>query len=71
MNDTSNVGRLLAENTQMTQTDVVVGTATLGAYVHSSDLTLCRCSSRTTPRSTSTRWCSAHAERIGRITTRT
>lgn len=40
MNDTTNTGRLLAENTQMTQTDVVLGTATLGAYVHSSDLTL-------------------------------
>lgn len=39
MNDTSNVGRLLAENTQMSETDVVVGTATLGAYVYSSDLT--------------------------------
>jgi HK97 family phage major capsid protein len=39
VNDTTNVGRLLAENTQMSETDVVFGTATLGAYVYSSDLT--------------------------------
>jgi HK97 family phage major capsid protein len=69
MNDTANVGRLLAENTQMTETDVVVGTATLGAYVYSSDLTrvslqLANDSAFDVSRLVQT----AHAERIGRIT---
>lgn len=40
MDDTANVGRLLAENTQLTQTDVAFGTKTLKAYVYSSDLIL-------------------------------
>jgi len=69
MNDTGNVGRLLAENTQMTETDVVVGTATLGAYVYSSDLT--RVSLQLANDSAfdvGTFVRAAHAERIGRIT---
>lgn len=40
LDDTANVGRLLAENTQLTQTDVAFGTKTLKAYVYSSDLVL-------------------------------
>lgn len=69
MNDTTNVGRLLAENTQMTETDVVVGTKTLDAYVYSSDLT--RVSLQLANDSgfdVGNLVRSAHAERIGRIT---
>ena len=40
MDDSANVGRILAENTQLTQTDVAFGTKTLKAYVYSSDLVL-------------------------------
>jgi HK97 family phage major capsid protein len=40
MNDTGNKGRILAENTVMTQTDVVFGQANLDAYMYSSDLVL-------------------------------
>jgi HK97 family phage major capsid protein len=69
MNDTSNVGRLLAENTQLSETDVVVGTATLSAYVYSSDLTrvslqLANDAAFDIGGIVKT----AHAERIGRIT---
>jgi HK97 family phage major capsid protein len=39
-NGTAQVGRILAENTQLTQTDPVFGTATLNAYMYSSDLVL-------------------------------
>ena len=38
--DTANVGRILAENTQLTQTDVAFGTKTIKAYMYSSDLVL-------------------------------
>lgn len=40
MDDTSNVGRILAENTGLTQTDVAFTTKTLKAYMYSSDLIL-------------------------------
>jgi HK97 family phage major capsid protein len=36
VNDTGNVGAILAENTQITQQDVVFGTRTIGAYVYTS-----------------------------------
>lgn len=39
-NGTAQVGRILAENTALTQTDPVFGTTTLGAYMYSSDLVL-------------------------------
>lgn len=39
-NDTSNTGRLLAENTQVTETALSFGQATLDAYTFSSDLIL-------------------------------
>ena len=39
-NGTSQVGRILAENTQLTETDPAFGTATLGAYMYSSDSVL-------------------------------
>jgi HK97 family phage major capsid protein len=39
-NGTAQVGRILSENTQLTQTDPVFGTATLNAYMYSSDLVL-------------------------------
>jgi HK97 family phage major capsid protein len=39
-NGTAQVGRILAENTALTQTDPVFGTATLNAYMYSSDLVL-------------------------------
>ncbi len=39
-NDTGNVGAILAENTQMAQQDVTLGTRTLGAYVYTSKLVL-------------------------------
>jgi HK97 family phage major capsid protein len=39
-NGTSQVGRILSENTALTQTDPAFGTATLGAYMYSSDLVL-------------------------------
>lgn len=39
-NGTAQVGRILTENTQLTQTDPVFGTATLDAYMYSSDLVL-------------------------------
>jgi HK97 family phage major capsid protein len=69
MNDTANVGRLLAENTQMTETDIVVGTATLGAYMYSSDLTrvslqLVNDAAFDVDKLVQ----AAHAERLGRIT---
>jgi HK97 family phage major capsid protein len=38
--DTSNTGRLLAENTQVTNTDVAFGVVTLNAYKWSSDILL-------------------------------
>lgn len=69
MNDTTNVGRLLSENTQMTETDVVVGTATLAPYMYSSDLT--RVSYQLANDSAFDIGAlvrAAHAERIGRIT---
>jgi HK97 family phage major capsid protein len=69
MNDTTNVGRLLAENTQMSETDVVIGTATLGAYVYSSDLTRVSLQLANDSAFDVGRSCRrAHAERIGRIT---
>lgn len=40
MDDTANVGRILAENTALTQTDVAFTTKTLKAYMYSSDLIL-------------------------------
>jgi HK97 family phage major capsid protein len=40
VNDTGNVGAILAENTQLSQQDVVFGTATLGAYMYTSKLVL-------------------------------
>ncbi len=40
MDDTNNVGRLLAENTQVTATDITFGTKQLDAYKYSSDLIL-------------------------------
>lgn len=69
MNDTTNVGRLLSENTQMTETDVVVGTATLTAFMYSSDMT--RVSYQLANDSAFDVGAivrAAHAERIGRIT---
>lgn len=39
-NDTGNTGRLLAENTQVTPTDVVIANLTLDAYKFSSDVVL-------------------------------
>lgn len=36
--DTANVGAILAENTQVTEQDVVLGTDTLGAYTYTSKL---------------------------------
>lgn len=39
-NGTAQIGRILAENTQVTQTDPVFGTATLNAYMYDSDLVL-------------------------------
>lgn len=36
--DTANVGAILAENTQVTEQDVVLGQATLGAYTYTSKL---------------------------------
>jgi HK97 family phage major capsid protein len=69
MNDTANVGRLLAENTQMTETDVVVGTATLSAYVYSSDLTRVSLQlANDAAFDVGNLVRTAHAERIGRIT---
>lgn len=69
MNDTSNVGRLLTENTQMSETDVVIGTATLGAYVYSSDLTRVSLQlANDSAFNVESFVQAAHAERIGRIT---
>ncbi len=69
MNDTTNVGRLLAENTQMTETDVVIGTATLSAYVYSSDLTRVSLQlAQDAAFDVGSFIRTAHAERIGRIT---
>jgi HK97 family phage major capsid protein len=39
-NGTSQLGRIIAENVQLTQTDPAFGTATLNAYMYSSDLVL-------------------------------
>lgn len=69
MNDTTNVGRLLAENVQMTETDVVVGTKTLDAYVYSSDLTRVSLQlANDAAFDVEALVRTAHAERIGRIT---
>jgi len=38
VNDTANVGAILAENTQVTEQDVVLGTATLGAHMYTSKM---------------------------------
>ena len=40
MDDTANVGAILAENTQVTQQDVAFGQAQLGAYMYTSKLVL-------------------------------
>jgi HK97 family phage major capsid protein len=40
MNDTGNAGRLLTENTQITETAIVFGSTTLKSYMFSSDLVL-------------------------------
>ncbi len=69
MNDTTNVGRLLSENTQMTETDVVVGTASLTAYMYSSDLTRVSYQlANDAAFDVGALVRAAHAERIGRIT---
>jgi HK97 family phage major capsid protein len=39
-NGTAQVGRIIAENVQLTQTDPAFGSSTLGAYMYSSDLVL-------------------------------
>ena len=39
-NGTAQVGRIIAENTQLSQTDPAFSTASLGAYMYSSDLVL-------------------------------
>ena len=39
-NDTTNVGAILSENTQITQQDTTLGTRTIGAYVYTSLLVL-------------------------------
>ena len=41
VNDTSQMGRMLAINTQVTETDLVFGQVTFNAYMGSSDLVLC------------------------------
>ena len=69
MNDTAQVGALLAENVQFAEQDVAVGTATLDAYVYYSKLT--RSSLQLVQDSAfdvegTVR--DAHAERVGRIT---
>lgn len=69
MNDTAQVGALLAENTQFAEQDVVVGTATLDAYVYYSKLTrssLQLVQDAAFDVEATVR--DAHAERIGRIT---
>ncbi len=69
MNDTAQVGALLAENTQFAEQDVVVGTATLDAYVYYSKLT--RSSLQLVQDSAfdvEATVRDAHAERVGRIT---
>jgi HK97 family phage major capsid protein len=69
MDDTSNVGALLAENTQMAEQDVAVGTASLDAYMYTSKLT--RASYQVVNDAAfdvETIVRNAHAERIGRIT---
>lgn len=38
LDDTANVGAILAENTQVTEQDIVVGTASLGAYKYTSKM---------------------------------
>lgn len=69
MNDTATVGRLLAENTQMTETDVVVGTKTMNAFVYSSDLTRVSLQlANDAAFDVEALVRAAHAERIGRIT---
>lgn len=40
LDDTANVGRILAENVALTQTDIAFTTATIKAYMYSSDLIL-------------------------------
>lgn len=69
MNDTAQVGALLAENTQFAEQDVVVGTATLDAYVYYSKLT--RSSLQLVQDSAfdvESTVRDAHAERVARIT---
>jgi HK97 family phage major capsid protein len=69
MNDTAQVGALLAENTQFAEQDVAVGTATLDAYVYYSKLT--RASLQLVQDSAfdvESTVRDAHAERVGRIT---
>jgi HK97 family phage major capsid protein len=39
MDDTSNVGAILAENTQLSEQDLTIGTASLDAYMYTSKLT--------------------------------
>lgn len=69
MNDTGNVGRLLAENTQLSETDVVVGTKDLDAYMYTSDLTRVSLQlAQDAAFDVEAIVRAAHAERIGRIT---
>lgn len=68
MDDTGNVGVLLAENTQMAEQDVVLASASLDAFVYTSKLT--RLSYQLVQDSAidpESLVISAHAERIGRI----
>lgn len=69
MDDTSNVGALLAENTQLSEQDVALGTASLDAYMYTSKLT--RASYQLVQDAgfdVENLVQSAHAERLGRIT---
>jgi HK97 family phage major capsid protein len=68
MNDTSNVGVILAENTAMAELDLTIGTASLNAYMYTSKLTrvsfqLAQDSAFDIENVVQT----AHAERIARI----
>lgn len=68
MNDTSNVGVILAENTAMAEQDLAIGTAALDAYMYTSKLT--RVSFQLAQDSAfdiETVVQTAHAERIARI----
>lgn len=69
MDDTSNVGAILAENTQLAEQDLTIGTASLDAYMYTSKLT--RASYQLIQDSgfdVEALVQKAHAERIGRIT---